>query len=227
MFIQLSLHSLVKGSLSITAKTEPFDKYVNEYEKWFEENRPVYDSELEAVRHFIPAEGKGIEVGIGTGRFAIPLNIAEGIEPSAAMRNYSERLGLRVFEGVAENLPLENDSYDFVLMVTTICFVDDIKKAFREAWRALKPDGILIIGLLDKGSPLGRMYEKMKDRDKFYHCATFFSADEVKKLLEQNCFGNIESVQTVFGDIREMRSTQHFKEGHGEGGFVVIKASKK
>ncbi|MDZ7623702.1 MAG: hypothetical protein U5J96_04540 [Ignavibacteriaceae bacterium] len=66
-------------------RTEPFDKHAVEYEKWFNEHKYVYESEVEAVRHFIPAGKRGIEIGIGTGRFAIPFGIKEGIEPSGVM----------------------------------------------------------------------------------------------------------------------------------------------
>jgi len=208
------------------ARTEPFDEYLTEYEDWFNEHKYVYESEVEAVRHFIPKNKKGIEIGIGTGRFAIPFNIKEGVEPSASMRDYSLRLGLTVYDGIAEKLPLENESYDFVLMVTTICFVDDVNKAFQEVRRILKTNGSFIIGLVDKNSLLGKIYEDMKEQNKFYRLATFYSADEVKKLLEENNFNNIEIVQTVFGELSTIRSIQPFKEGYGEGGFVVIKAIK-
>jgi ubiquinone/menaquinone biosynthesis C-methylase UbiE len=209
------------------AKTEPFDKYLYDYEKWFKENQYVYGSEIQAVRHFIPIGGKGIEIGIGTGRFAIPFGIKEGVEPSDSMRNYSLRLGLTVYNGVAEKLPLDNETYDFALMITTICFVDDVNKSFGEIKRIIKPGGIFIIGLVDKNTTLGKVYEKIKSQNKFYKDATFYSTDEVKKLLVQNQFIKIEVVQTVFGELSEIRSVQAFKEGYGEGGFVVIKACKE
>jgi ubiquinone/menaquinone biosynthesis C-methylase UbiE len=209
------------------AKTEPFDKYLYDYEKWFKENQYVYRSEIQAVRHFIPIGGKGIEIGIGTGRFAIPFGIKKGVEPSDSMRNYSLRLGLTVYNGVAEKLPLDNETYDFALMITTICFVDDVNKSFGEIKRIIKPGGIFIIGLVDKNTTLGKVYEKIKSQNKFYKDATFYSTDEVKKLLVQNQFIKIEVVQTVFGELSEIRSVQAFKEGYGEGGFVVIKACKE
>lgn len=208
------------------ARTKPFDDYLSEYEEWFEQFKFVYESELQAVNHFIPKNKKGIEVGIGTGRFAFPLKISEGIEPSKNMREFSLQKGLKVYDGVAENLPLDNDSYDFVLMVTTICFVDDIQKAFAEVKRILKPGGIFIIGLVDKNSPLGKTYEKFKDSNKFYRYATFYSVEEVRVLLEKTGFVNVEFVQTVFGELSEIKSIQHYKTGHGEGGFVVIKVEK-
>ena len=209
------------------ARTEPFDKYLNDYEEWFKEHKYVYELELEAVRHFIPKGKKGIEIGIGTGRFAIPFNIREGVEPSGSMRDYSLRLGLTVYDGTAEELPLEDQSYDFALMVTTICFIDNVEEAFREVRRILKPRGRFIIGLVDKNSSLGKIYEKMKEQNKFYRYATFYSTDEVKKLLKENKFKSIEIIQTVFGKLDEIQNPQMFKKGYGKGGFVVIKSIKE
>jgi ubiquinone/menaquinone biosynthesis C-methylase UbiE len=208
------------------ARTEPFNQYINEYEEWFKEHKYVYESELEAVRHFIPRDRKGIEIGIGTGRFALPFGIKEGVEPSCVMRHFATHKGLEVYDGVAEELPLADESYDFALMVTTICFVDDIMKAFREVRRILKPRGSFIIGLVDKNSPLGKTYEKMKSQNKFYRYATFYSTDEVKKYLRDTNFSGIQIIQTIFGDLEKIQKVQVFKEGYGEGGFVVINASK-
>jgi ubiquinone/menaquinone biosynthesis C-methylase UbiE len=208
------------------ARTEPFDKYLNEYEEWFIEHRFVYESELEAVRHFIPVNKKGIEIGIGTGRFALPFRIKEGVEPSASMQEFALQKGLKVYEGTAEELPLADESYDFASMVTNICFVNDIGKAFKEVKRILKPGGSFIIGLVDKNSPLGKIYEKMKERNKFYRIATFYSVDEVKDYLGSNGFKDIETIQTVFGELTEIKEVQPFKEGYGQGGFVVICATR-
>ena len=46
----------------------------------------------------------------------------------------------------AESLPFADSQFDFVLMFTTICFLDDIETAFNEVYRVLKSGGSLIIG---------------------------------------------------------------------------------
>ncbi|RMD96854.1 MAG: SAM-dependent methyltransferase [Calditrichaeota bacterium] len=207
-------------------KTQPFDEHLDRYDNWFEEHRFVYSSEVEAVRHFIPPGKKGVEIGVGTGRFALPLGIKVGVEPSDVMARFAARKGLLVIRGVAEALPFADSVFDFALMVTTVCFVDYIEGSFREAHRILKPNGRFIVGLVDRDSPLGKFYEKMKNENVFYRVATFYSSDEVTHYLKEVGFGDIEMVQTVFGDLQSIKEIQPYKEGCGEGGFVVIKATK-
>ena len=83
-------------------------------------------------------KGKGIEIGVGTGRFAAPLGIESGIEPSK-MAIIAKNRGINVINAFAEHLPIKNSVFDFVLMVTTVCFLDNIENAFQEVKRILKP----------------------------------------------------------------------------------------
>jgi len=207
------------------AKIEVFEKYTERYEKWFERNRFVYESELEAVRKVIP-KGKGIEIGVGTGRFASPLEIKYGIEPSRKMGKIAEERGIKVICGVAEKLPLKDSSFDFVLMITTICFVDDIRASFQEVRRVLKPGGYFLAGFIDRESIIGRAYQKNKDKSIFYKEADFYSTDEIINLFKETGFSNFGIVQTVFHDLEDIKHIERAKEGYGEGSFVVIRAVK-
>jgi len=208
------------------AKSDPFNQYVQDYEAWFSKHRHVYFSEVEAIRHFIPPGKKGVEIGVGTGRFAVPLQIKIGVDPSSAMGDIARNQGIEVFDGIAEALPFRSHHFDFALMVTTVCFVDDILKAFEEANRILKPHGSFILGMVDGDSALGKVYKKLKDKNKFYRIATFFSVGEVVGFLHRSGFGDVKIVQTVFGDIGSIEETQPFETGYGKGGFVVLNATK-
>jgi len=90
--------------------------------------------------------------------------------------------------------------------------------------RILKAGGRLIIGFVDKASPLGQIYQAKKQQNVFYQSATFYSTDAILSLLEQNNFRNIQIVQTVFGTVTEIIKVQSLRNGYGEGGFVVINA---
>lgn len=205
------------------AKTYPFDKFSDRYEDWFEKNSEAYNAELAAIRQLMPQKDfYGLEVGVGSGKFAAPLGIKLGIEPSEIMAAKAEKLGIRVLTGVAESLPFKGAEFDLLLMVTTICFVDDILKSFKEAIRVLKDNGALIVGFVDKDSDLGREYLKHKSSNVFYKEATFFSTSEVKDYLFKAGFVKMSLKQTLIAG----KSKQIIEDGSGKGAFVVIKAYK-
>lgn len=206
------------------AKIEPFEKFAYRYEDWFEKNKFVYKSELWAVREQLPKSGEGIEIGVGSGRFAGPLGIKIGIEPSGKMRKIAQGKGIKVVDGIAEALPFDNSQFEFALMVTTICFLDDIETAFRETYRVLKPGGCLIVGFIDKNSPIGKLYQQHKKNSVFYRVAIFYSVDEVISYLKKANFKDFNFNQTIFHNLTQIRGIEPVKKGYGEGSFVVIKA---
>ncbi|OQX63418.1 MAG: SAM-dependent methyltransferase [Desulfococcus sp. 4484_242] len=205
------------------AKIEPFEKYSNAYDEWFEKNRDLYEAELETIRQLIPSAGaEGMEVGVGSGKFAGPLGIKIGVEPSEKMAIKARQQGINVYHGIAEDLPFPDKKFDFVLMVNTICFVDDIIKTFREAFRILKPAGIIVVGFVDRESELGRQYWEKREESKFYKDATFFSTHEVLKYLEECGFKLARIKQTIISGM----PPKTVLDGFGEGSFVVVKGMK-
>jgi len=207
-------------------KVEPFEKHVDIYEEWFVRNRFAYESELQAIRTLLPEDGTGIEIGVGTGRFAASLGIKLGVEPSKTMRKIAQKKGIEVVSGVAEALPFDNNQFDFALMVTTICFLDDIKASFKEVFRVLKPKALFIIGFVDRNSPIGRVYQKRKDESIFYKDARFCSVDEVASYLKKSGFRDLTYMQTIYQDLGKLKDIEPVNEGYGEGSFVVVRGVK-
>jgi len=202
----------------------PFEQNPEQYDAWFEKHPFAYQSEINAIRMLLPDPGKGLEIGVGSGLFAGPLSIRTGVEPSIAMAERAQKRGIVVVKGVAEALPFEDHEFDTALMVTTVCFLDDLDLAFQEAFRVLKPGGAFIIGFVDKNSPIGMSYEKRKNESLFYKNATFYTVDDLLSHLKQAGFSTFSFSQTLFGPIDEMREPDMIKKGYGEGSFVVIKA---
>jgi len=113
-------------------------------------------------KNFIPfrertagaAHGRVLEIGIGSG-----LNLASyhpdietvcGVDPSAELlakaRDRVENVGfpVRLLEASSEKLPLENRSFDTVVMTFTLCSIPDAAAALLEIRRVLKPEGELL-----------------------------------------------------------------------------------
>ena len=207
-------------------KYAAFEEYTPEYEQWFERNRMVYEAELRAVGSLFPPGGSGMEVGVGTGRFAVPLGIKVGVEPSGRMRSLALEKGVRVIGGLAENLPFKGSTFTHVLMVTTICFLDNIDHAFKEAHRVLSEEGCLILGFVDRESRIGRQYLQHKEQNVFYRDATFYSTGEILEIMKRTGFHDLYSRQTIFGDLSMITEQEKVKPGYGQGSFVVLRGRK-
>ncbi|MBL7081748.1 MAG: class I SAM-dependent methyltransferase [Candidatus Omnitrophica bacterium] len=201
-----------------------FDRYYKKYDAWYEKNRFAYLSEIEAIKKVLPQKGKGLEIGVGSGRFASALNIAYGVDPSKKMLIIARERGIQVKEGRGENLPYQNKEFDFVLIAITICFVKNPKKVICEARRALRNRGRLILAIVDKDSFLGRFYQTKKSI--FYKEANFFSVNEIINLLKDAGFSKFSIYQTIFHLPQKVKKIERPKPGYGQGGFVVIGAYK-
>ncbi len=66
----------------------------------------------------MPDNGNGVEIGAGTGIFAEPLGIKQEIEPSKAILEKAKMKNINVVDAVADNLPYQDKTKDFVLMIT-------------------------------------------------------------------------------------------------------------
>ncbi|MGV9203680.1 MAG: class I SAM-dependent methyltransferase [Promethearchaeia archaeon] len=207
-------------------RTKPFNQHPERYEQWFNKHKYAYKSELLAIKKHLPQEGFGMEVGIGSGKFAKPLNINLGIEPSREMRMLCRKSVESLINSIAESLPFKNEIFDFVLMVTTICFLDDIEQSLNEVYRILKQEGRLIIGLVDRNSPIGEQYQKHKESNVFYKIAEFYAVGEILDYLKIARFSRFQYSQTIFQPLSGIDEIEPIKEGYGEGSFVVIEAIK-
>jgi len=118
-----------------------------------------------------------------------------------------------VVGGVAEALPFKDASFDLVLLVTTICFVDDARRTFQESRRIRGEGGPLIVGLVDQDSALGRAYERHGMESLFYRGATFRSAKEVLALMREQGFDEIAAAQTIFRELRAIDGPEPVREG--------------
>ncbi len=209
--------------------TAIFDEYVREYEQWYEDHPEVYRSEIEAVKehlHSLPENLRGIEVGVGTGRFSVPLGIKEGVEPSKPMAEIAIKRGIEIMHAVGERLPYGDLQFDFVLFVT-VCHLDSTRASLAEAFRVLKRNGAIVIGFLDKEQPVAQAYKARGEKSKFFAQARFYGPATIEKILKECGFSDIVFNQTLFGNLEDINQVQTPLPGHGKGSFVVVRAIKR
>lgn len=161
-----------------------FEKYALDYDRWFDEHAREYDAELSRIRRLMPApDSRSIEVGIGSGRFAAPLGITLGIEPSQSLGRMARERGIEVVRGRVEALPIRNASCSSVLLVTVICFLDDPAEAFAELHRILVPGGFLVLACIERGGAIHRKYIMDGGKGRFLSRARFYSREEIGEAL--------------------------------------------
>ena len=97
------------------------------------------------------AEGKVLEVGIGSGlnlSFYDPDKVTElvGIDPSLELwekRQPIKDLGFHYefIKGVAEDMPFGKDNFDTIVITYTLCSIPDFQSALESLRKVLKPSG--------------------------------------------------------------------------------------
>jgi demethylmenaquinone methyltransferase/2-methoxy-6-polyprenyl-1,4-benzoquinol methylase len=93
-----------------------------------------------------------LDVGTGTGLVARealaivgPSGSLVGVDPSPGMLGQAHLPGIELLQGFAEKLPRPDASADFLSMGYALRHLSDVRPAFAEFHRALKPGGRLLI----------------------------------------------------------------------------------
>ena len=113
------------------------------------------------LRAFAPIP-RVLEVGIGTGRIAVPLERAGAkvfgidVAPQMLAQLRAKSPDLPVVRAVADGLPFARESFDAALFVHILHLVPDAGAALRAAASCLRPRGVLLLGLTDYGESARR-----------------------------------------------------------------------
>jgi SAM-dependent methyltransferase len=136
-------------------------------------------------------------------------------------------------EGRGEQRLFDEESFGTVFLIATLCFLDSPRSVLRETNRILMPGGKVVLGVVLKESPWGQLYEHKRARGhRFYRYATFYSFDEVARLLAQTGFAMERVVSTLFEKPESVHHLEKHVEKPEEGysadaGFTVMVAGKK
>ncbi|MFH2045229.1 MAG: methyltransferase domain-containing protein [Pseudomonadota bacterium] len=180
-----------------------------EYKKWFEKphNRSVYSLEKKLMIDMLkPVKGETLlDIGCGTGESITPFIekglSATGIDPSkymldCAIKKIGNRAEFRLC--FAEDLPFDDNSFNYASFFTSLEFVDDPKKSLQEACRVAKDK--LFVGILNSYSidVFGIRIKKYFSETLYSH-ANFFNILEIKNMIRE-LLGDVPvSWGTVYG----------------------------
>jgi len=163
------------------------------YDCWFDKPQNKFTAGLEfrlVLDMLKPMDGNSLlDIGCGTGASLIPfldrgLQIT-GIDPSPYMLDIAiKKVGHRadLHRGFAEDLPFDDNSFNYACFITTLEFVEDPKKAIEEACRVTKDR--IFIGVLNRHALKGiQLRLKGMFTKSIYNRAQFFSIWELKKII--------------------------------------------
>jgi SAM-dependent methyltransferase len=162
-----------------------------DYDAWYDTPRGRWVGETEyalAARCLKTLPGDSLlDVGCGTGWFtrraaADGLHVT-GLDPNSAWLDYARahsKSALDWVEGDARDLPFSDASFDHVLSIAALCFIDGERQAVAECVRVARRR--FAIGWLNRNSLLYR--QKGRDGGSgAYRGARWHSADEVRALF--------------------------------------------
>lgn len=206
-----------------------FNKLCDEYDAWYSsgEGKRIGESELRAIKELLP-EGKGLEVGVGSGFFASRLGVEFGIDLAEDCLKKARSKSVRVVLGIGERLPFRENSLDFVLYSVTLCFLADPRKALKEAERTLKPGGRVVACFIPKEGPWGKFYSRKKEAGhRFYKHAHLLTFSEVEDLLEEAGLRIENTYSTLFQSPEGPSRIEEPVGGRRKSaGFSCIRAQK-
>ena len=206
-----------------------FDKHAEEYDNWYEGSL-AFEIELAALRSLhTEIRGPGMEIGVGTGRFARELGLKFGLDPAWKPLVLACGRGILCCQSFGEQLPVRDRTLGVIYLLFALCFTVNPQKVLNECCRSLRDDGHLVIGMIPAGSKWGKdLATKKKAGHLFYKHARFYSTEDLKQWLAGAGMGIREHRSILYQPPESLEKKETPRDVLDEqAGFVLVLAGKK
>jgi ubiquinone/menaquinone biosynthesis C-methylase UbiE len=212
-----------------------FDQVAEQYDFFYETllGREIDHVEKQLIWQYMALMSLAnpvLEIGCGTGHWTrffqqkglklTAIDISVRMLEKAKIKNpgsvHFERMDV-------ENMTYKDHSFDNIVSIATLEFVDHKEQAIKEIFRVLKPGGSLVVGCLNELSETGLR----KEENEVYRNAQFFTPDSLIEYL--SLFGKpqidgcaiIEEDRVLdFPDINQIDKQERLKKGAFLSGYV-------
>ena len=157
----------------------------------------TFKSSIKKIEKFTPNKGKLLDVGAACGFF---LKVAKdsgwdvtGVEPSRWMTQWgNDHYSVNIIPGTLEGVAFSDNSFDVVSFMDVLEHVPDARASLKEAYRVLKPGGILAVNYPNFGSNLA----KLAGRKWWFLLSVhlwYFTPATIKRMLAEEGFEQLST----------------------------------
>lgn len=223
-----------------------FDNFYKDYDSWFNTKIGNFVDELETnllLKHLeFKEEDKILDLGCGTGNLTYKLkelggnvtgvDISEKMLKEAEKKNNSKTSNGKVefYKMNGNNLLFKDNSFDCVISNAVFEFIENPKEVMNELLRVVKPNGVIVIGTIQKNGDFANLYSSEICKGTAYEKAVFKTSDDIKNLSPEN-FVLKEECLFISPNSKEedfnWENENIEKQKNKIGGFVCVKFKKK
>jgi SAM-dependent methyltransferase len=162
----------------------------------------VFQVELEYIVQHLAAGGEILSVGCGPAMIESALSErgfrVTGLDVSREALDCAPD-SVRTVAGRAEDMPFPESSFDAVIYVASLQFIDDYRKAIERTTRVLRPEGALLVMLLNPESDFFK--EKSRDPNSYIRKIRHTSLREIEDVIAENYSVQTEYLLGVKGGV--------------------------